>query len=130
MASELERYIEVAGGDQDDSHVVDGNDGVDEEVEEEESGGDGDEDEQENLEGDVGEEDVEGDVRKADLHDEVPTNDRDLTEKLDSLSFDGELSAKQLGVKDYGLVPFDLPSEHDNRPEKVRTKKKATGWAI
>ena len=113
MAKELEKYVETIGGDQTEQDVADGPHGAEGEAEEDEDLEDDEDDEEEDVE-------------------EVPeVDDPKLAEQLGSLSVDDDdLAVKPLHSADYGLVPFDLPSEHNATAEKVRTKKKATGWAI
>jgi len=108
MAKELEQYVEIVGGDQD------GQDASGLTL----SSDDGDEEGEEQQEDDTDEEGVQEDPGLVDPG------------MADSLSNQNDLAVRPLNQADYGLVPFDLPSEHDGITEKVRTKKKATGWAI
>ncbi|KAK4544974.1 hypothetical protein LTR36_003879 [Oleoguttula mirabilis] len=116
MAKELDRYVEVAGGDQEEAEAAHGAD--DDEVDGEE--GEEDEDDQE-AEHEVAEEDVQGDPQVDDLK---------LAEQLGSLNVEDDLAVKPVNLADYGLMPIDLPQDPDGVAEKAKTKKKATGWAI
>lgn len=107
MARELERYVEVAGGDQVSVEVADDEGADGEEVDEVE-----DEDELEEVP-------------------EVPqVDDSQLAEQLGSLAVNDDLAVKPVSAADYGLMPLELPRDPDIAAEKVHTKKKAAGWAI
>jgi RIO kinase 2 len=115
MAKDLDRYVEAAGGDQGEQDAAEG--GVDEEVEDE----DGNEED-----GDELFEDDEENVLGEDTHDA----EQNLEEQLAALTMGEGVASKQLRPSDYGLVPLDLPQDPDVVAEKVKTKKKASGWAI
>lgn len=112
MARELERWVGVEG----------------EAAETEKEGGNGeDEDEDEDETND--DEDDEEEEAPPDDHD--VHDDPNLEEQFDRLQVtEPDLSVKPLSAADYGLMPLDLQQEPDVVAEKVRTKKKATGWAI
>ncbi|KAK5121468.1 hypothetical protein LTR85_005301 [Meristemomyces frigidus] len=114
MAKELDRYVEVVGGDQAEADAADG---ADEDADEAEDL----DDEEEEVEHEMGEEDVQEDPQ---------VDDPKLAEQLGSLSVEDDLAVKPINPADYGLIPLDLPQDPDGVAEKVKTKKKATGWAI
>ncbi|KAK4574851.1 Serine/threonine-protein kinase rio2 [Recurvomyces mirabilis] len=113
MAKELERFVEVvpAGGEgEGESEVVD-----------EDGQGVGDEDEGE----------VEDDDEEVGEDEQDPqANDPEMIERLESLNVDDDLAVKPVRLQDFGLVPFDLPQEPDVVAAQIKTKKKASGWAI
>lgn len=110
MAKELDRYVEVAGGDQEEADAADGDDGANEASDE----NDGSE-EDEHVEHEAGEEDVQ---------EESQVDDPELVEQFE------DLAVKPIGPADYGLTPLDLPQDTVGVAERVKTKKKAIGWAI
>ncbi|KAK5731474.1 Serine/threonine-protein kinase rio2 [Elasticomyces elasticus] len=115
--SELDRYVEVVGGD----------------AEVEGEGGDGDAEE--------GADEDEDDER-LEQDEEAPVNGSEevlesggtaeVEERLDALTVEDDLAVKPANIKDYGLMPLDmeLPQHPEEVAQKVRTKKKASGWAI
>ncbi|KAK5674550.1 Serine/threonine-protein kinase rio2 [Elasticomyces elasticus] len=125
--SELDRYVEVVGGDaevEEDAGAVeegvdeDGDEGaedVDQDAEVEEDG------ELEQVEGlpEGGEEVLQGD-------------EAEVEARLGLLSVEDDLAVKPVGMKDYGFVPLEmeLPMHPEEVKQKVRGKKKASGWAI
>ncbi|GAB7361658.1 hypothetical protein MBLNU230_g1708t1 [Neophaeotheca triangularis] len=115
MAKELDRYTEATGGDQAETEAnadqADGNDEHDE------------------ADGDVTVDEAEGQEIDG-LPSDPQVDDPKLTEELGSLSVEDDLSLKPIDGKDFGLEPLDLPQEPDVVAEKVKTKKKAAGWAI
>ncbi|KAK5132410.1 hypothetical protein LTR08_009093 [Meristemomyces frigidus] len=118
MARELDRYVEFTGGDMDDETVAGGGGDV-EEVE--------DEDEYD------AEEDVEGaddEVREEAEQEDSHLEDAKLAAELRALTTEDDLAVKPVSAVDYGLLPFDVPRDLDGVAEKVKTRKKATGWAI
>ncbi|KAK5716045.1 Serine/threonine-protein kinase rio2 [Elasticomyces elasticus] len=116
--SELDRYVEVVGGD---------GEGEGEALEEED---DDAEDSGEELEDDRPEQDNEA----PDEEEEVQQQDEDaaVEARLDALAVQDDLAVKSVGMKDYGFVPLemDLPQHPEEIAQKVRGKKKASGWAI
>lgn len=117
MAKELERYVDVVGGDQTEANAA----GTAAEGEVDEDGEDDDDGEEVDGEHEAGEEDVQQDPQ---------VDDPKLAEQLGSLTVDDHLAVKPVGRADYGLTPLDLPQDPDIVAEKVKTKKKASGWAI
>ena len=113
MAKELERWVESTGGD-------DEGDGEAEEDEEEEE-----EDEEEDEYGE--EEEAE---HEAHALEGGAGRDHDLPERLNGLSVQEDHAAKPDHPSGHGLVPLDLGQDPDMGSEKIKTKKKATGWAI
>ncbi|KAK3626255.1 Serine/threonine-protein kinase rio2 [Elasticomyces elasticus] len=127
--SELDRYVEVVGGDGEAEGEGEG-----EALEGEDDGEEGDEDAE--AEGEVEDdgrpEQVEGLLEGGE---EVPHKgeEAEVEARLGSLSVeDDDLAVKPVGMKDYGLVPLEmeLPQHPEEVAQKVRTKKKASGWAI
>ena len=116
MAKELDRYVEAVGGDQEEADVANDEDG---EVSSEEEVEDGEEDDAEQEAGE--EEDVQEDPQ---------VDDTELVEQLGSLTMGNDLAVKPLSPADYGMMPLDLQSDPSAVAEKVKSKKKATGWAI
>ncbi|KAK1071892.1 Serine/threonine-protein kinase rio2 [Friedmanniomyces endolithicus] len=122
MAKELEQYVEVVGGDQtesDDASVLGHGDAVDE-----------DDEDDEDVQEEKGTEHSERETGDEDSPPISQVDDPDLEEHLGSLSVDDNLAVKPASDADYGLEPITLPQDPDVVAEKVRTKKKASGWAI
>jgi len=115
MAKELERFVEVVpdSGEAGAEDVEDGAQQLDDEDE-----GEGEEDE--------------GEVDGQEKADPLEEGDRgsEVAEQLESLNMDDDLAVKPLRLQEFGLVPFDLPQEPDVVAAQVKTKKKASGWAI
>lgn len=119
MAKELDRYTEATGGDQAETEA--GGDKI--------GGAEGPYEAEREAEDDAGVEEMEGPGT-----DEVPSDpqvdDPKLAEELGSLTMEDDLSVKPMYGRDFGFEPLDLPQEPDAVAEKVKTKKKAAGWAI
>ncbi|KXT12064.1 hypothetical protein AC579_1861 [Pseudocercospora musae] len=113
MGKELERFVEAAGGD--DSEVQ--SEDRDEE--------DGKEDEDGETEEEEEEEEASGELVADDEVDHAQ-----LADDANILSLQDDPAAKAYSAAKFGLEPLDLPQEPDIVAEKVRTKKKASGWAI
>lgn len=114
MAKELERWVGAAGNE------AEAEDGAEEEEEEE---GDEEDEVEDEVEVVNGGEDALPEVEQVD--------DPELAEEIDGLSLSDDLPVKPVrGLRDSGLEPLELPSEPDVVAEKVRSKKKAAGWAI
>ncbi|KAK3678212.1 Serine/threonine-protein kinase rio2 [Recurvomyces mirabilis] len=113
MAKELERFVEVVpGGGEGEGEV--------EVVDEDGQGVD-----------DAHEGEVEDDDEEVDEDEQDPqANDPEMIERLESLNVDDDVAVKPVRLQDFGLVPFDLPQEPDVVAAQVKTKKKASGWAI
>lgn len=119
MGKDLDRFIEATNTDaveadalidqtrEDEGEEDEGEDGVDEE---------GDDERDEDEEG-VGGDDAEFD-------------DAGLADEMGALSADDPTAFKPFDPSAFGLEPLDLPQDNDVVTEKVRSKKKATGWAI
>ncbi|KAK4949015.1 Serine/threonine-protein kinase rio2 [Elasticomyces elasticus] len=125
--SELDRYVEVVGGD---------GEGEGEALEEEDDAEEGaDEDADEDEEAEVEVEDDEG-LEQVEGGEEVQQQgeEAEVETRLGSLSVEDDLAVKPVGLKDYGFVPLDLELDLPPHPEevkqKIRGKKKASGWAI
>lgn len=118
MFRELDRYVEVAGGDGPADEVASDSLTRGDQQEEEE-----DEESSEDLEDEDFDDDDDADALR-----EAGQNGLDL--QVGELHVEDELAYKPLGPADYGLVPLDLPQDPDGAAEKVKTKKKASGWAI
>lgn len=114
MARELERYVEVVGGDNTEAEVD--ADAVDE-------GEDAESDDDDDVENE-GEEVLEEDGKDL-REDEV-----NLAEELSGLNVEDDLAVKDASAADYGLMPLELPRDPDVVAEKIHIKKKAGGWAI
>ncbi|KAF2772741.1 hypothetical protein EJ03DRAFT_266137 [Teratosphaeria nubilosa] len=123
LAKELDRYVEAVGGDEEASGSAREDDADGEE------GHDDDLDEDEDADGPDGldEEDVGLDLQVDHLK---------LAEQLSSLSVENGAEVKPIKPmkpSDYGLMPLDLndvQTSADVVAAKVRTNKKASGWAI
>lgn len=119
MAKELERYVEKAGGDQDEA---------DADAEGERDDDDDDDDAPERGEA---EDTQEGEVpyeAEGAAPDDLQMDDPKLAEEVGGLSLDDELVVKPL--RDLGLMPLDMRTDPDVAAEKVQAKKKAAGWVI
>ncbi|EGP84476.1 uncharacterized protein MYCGRDRAFT_87598 [Zymoseptoria tritici IPO323] len=57
-------------------------------------------------------------------------DDADLVKDVEVLTVEDDTEGKQLMPEKFGFQPMDLPREADVAAEKVRSKKKASGWAI
>ena len=114
MAKELDRYVEVVGGDAEEAEVAPS----------------------EVRDDDVDEDDSSLEEQDEDEDDEQLLQDRQvddpkLAEDLGALTVEDDLAVKAPTIRDYGLQALDLPNtDPDVVAEKVRTKKKAAGWAI
>lgn len=109
MGRELERYVEATGGNEAESHAAENSDEADEE------------------DGVEGEGETESD---AELAEEPQVDDPKLVQEIGSLSMKDDLSMKPYSAASFGLEPLELQHDPDVAAEKVRTKKKASGWAI
>ncbi|KAK4900604.1 Serine/threonine-protein kinase rio2 [Elasticomyces elasticus] len=128
--SELDRYVEVVGGDAEveaeggDAEGGGAEEGAEEGVDED---GDG-----EDLEDERPEEVEEAPNDSEDVQQSAGT--AEVEERLGALTVEDDLAVKPVNLKDYGLMPLDLELELPPHPEevkqKVRGKKKASGWAI
>ena len=116
MAKELDRYVEAVGGDDEEVGNVGESPGDEEDAE---AGITDDEDDDAVQQ--IGEEDVQEDPQ---------IDDPKLAEQLGSLTVEDHLAAKPQARADFGLAPLDLQSDADVVAEKVKSKKKASGWAI
>ncbi|KAK5695116.1 Serine/threonine-protein kinase rio2 [Elasticomyces elasticus] len=127
--SELDLYVEVVGGDA--KVEVEGEgEGEGEALEEEDDGEEG-ADEDAEVEADGGLEQVEGSPVGGE-EEQQQGEEAEVEARLGSLSVEDDLAVKPVGMKDYGFVPLDLelPPHPEEVKEKVRGKKKASGWAI
>ncbi|KAK3070323.1 Serine/threonine-protein kinase rio2 [Teratosphaeriaceae sp. CCFEE 6253] len=116
MAKELQQYVEVVGRDQTEGDGLEA--GVDSEAEDDSDG------EDEEVQGDRDERGEE------DAQQELQADALELADQMGSLTVDYDLDVKPVERSKYGLVPLDLPQDPDGVAEKVKTKKKASGWAI
>lgn len=104
MGRELERFVEATGGDQTEADIG----AVDESEEDDE----GDQD------------DSEEDKQDPQL------DDPKLAEEIGDLSVEDFQVPAPYNAANFGLQPLELSHDTDAVVEKVRTKKKASGWAI
>lgn len=115
MGKDLERFIEANGGAQTEADAqVAGGEHENELSEEAEDDGEAEDEDDKGLE-----EDVEEEIEEEELADE-----------MHGLSTDDLVSHKPFDPAAFGLEALDLPQDPDVVTGKVRTKKKATGWAI
>lgn len=114
MGKELERFVEATGGDQDEQSTAR------EQLSEDESDRNDEED-------DEGAEDDDEDAVESE---DPQVDDAKLAEEIDTISVQDRMAASSYGLSDFGLQPLELSQDPDVAAEKVRTKKKATGWAI
>ena len=103
MARELERYVE---------ETEERNGGMERQSEDEEPL------EDDNDNGEPNDDALEG------------PDDPTLAEQLDCLSMQDNPKAKRTAAMSYGLMPIELPFEHDVSAEETHRKKAAAGWAI
>nr|POE71873.1 serine/threonine-protein kinase rio2 [Quercus suber] len=117
MFKELDRYVEAVGGDSDGTEK---SAAVDEGEIAEDIDGESDEPDSDVDDIDPGEHEI-----------ILPANDQpDFNEQLNALSVTDDSAPIQTGPVDYGLVPLDISHDDGMAAEKVKTKKKASGWAI
>jgi RIO kinase 2 len=135
MGKDLERFIESTGGIKSEADA-------DRSEAEEESEEDGEDDEDDEEEDDLEEVDEEaGGVPEEHSEQREPADqaqeanqtvleDLKLAKGVENLAVEDESEGKQLMPEKFGFQPIDLHREADVAAEKVRTKKKASGWAI
>lgn len=116
LAKELERYVEVVGGDAEELEAAAREEEFAEEYEEDEE-----DMKQDAAAHELGEKDVQGSAQV-----DYPK----IADQPVSLLVEDDLVVKPIHVQDYGLVPLDLPQDLDTITAQVKTKKKASGWAI
>lgn len=127
MAKQLEKYVEATGGDADEQHTAE--DG--EELEQYE-----DEHDEEPVE-----EVVEGAEAVANEDGSIPqdpqVDDPRLAEELGSLSVQDDQAKDEqppkehdANITDLGMAPLELSHDPNVVAQKVKSKKKAAGWAI
>merc|ERR1712070_9174 len=75
-------------------------------------------------------EDVVHETGEEDVQQDPEVDDPKLVDQLGSLSVQDEFAVKPPTRADFGLAPLDLQSDADAVAEKVKSKKKASGWAI
>ncbi|KAF2162530.1 hypothetical protein M409DRAFT_27153 [Zasmidium cellare ATCC 36951] len=114
MGKDLERFIEATGGDQTEANAQSNEGQV--------AGGEAEEEEDDDDDDAAGEDEEE-------LGQELQEGDS-LVDELHDLSTDDRTGHKPFDPAAFGLEPLDLPQDPDVATEKVRTKKKASGWAI
>lgn len=114
MGKELERFVEATGGDEDEQGIAH------EQQSDDESDPNNEEDE----------EDAEDDDEDEAQLEDPQVDDAKLAEEIDTLSVQDQMPANPYSLSDFGLQPLELSQDPDVAAEKVRTKKKATGWAI
>lgn len=120
MSKDLDRFIEATDGVKSEADVGEGG---------EVSGGGAQE--SENDDDDEKEEAEEDNEAYEGIGKEDPQlADPKLAEQIDGLSVDDGLTAQQYSSLDFGLQPLPRDADADDVAEKVRTKKKASGWAI
>lgn len=108
MARDLEKHVEIVGGDETEQAHADEESDEDDVDEEEQLGEDAEE-----------------------IPKDPQVDDPTLAEQLGSLSVKKEDYAVQpVRSTDYALMPLDLPDDRDVIAEKAHAKKKAAGWAI
>lgn len=123
MAKQLEKYVEAAGDDADEQRTA----GDGEEVSDQ-----GEYDAGEELQ----EEEVCGAEAVANEDGSIPqdpqVDDPRLAEELGSLSVQDDQVAKDPsgGIAGLGMMPLEISHDPDVVAQKVKTKKKAAGWAI
>lgn len=89
-----------------------------------------DEDQDENVdEDDASGSEVE-ECEEADVAHDADEDSSELESRLEGLALEDEAAMRSRNLADFGLQPIELSHEPDVVAEKVRTKKKATGWAI
>ena len=109
MARELERYVEVTGGDT---------------VEAEVSSGD------QASENDDVEDDEQDEFGEDNVIEEAQLDDPKLAEEVGNLSIEDDLAVKPVSGADFGLTPLEMSHDPEVVAEKIYSRKKAGGWAI
>lgn len=125
MAKQLEKYVEATGGDADESQTAADEDDFEEEGFQEE--------EAETAEEAVAEETAEAFATEAGSQSQDPqVDDPKLAEEIGSLSMQDEKTPKEPEVvsANLGTMPLELSHDPDVIAKKVKSKKKAAGWAI
>lgn len=116
MMKESERFL-------DGTHTE--GEAADEEDDEDED----DEDDEEDEEDGLPEQEQQAEIEAEEPRD-VQTGSADLSDGLENLSVEDDAAMKMRNLANFGLQPIELSQEPDVVAGKVRTKKKATGWAI
>jgi RIO kinase 2 len=128
MAKELEKYVEIVGGDAEDAEQISKAEGEGSDVDDED-----DEDDEEFVGADATDEFHGGnEERLNDTDSQAPQLDsHTLPEELASLSVQDDLSVKQPdSMTAANLASLEMSYGADVVARKVKTKKKAAGWAI
>ncbi|KAK4617825.1 Serine/threonine-protein kinase rio2 [Fulvia fulva] len=118
MGKELERFVEATASGVGETEQDEG--AQDEELDDDDGGDQDDEAHQVDGEQDGG----------SDVESNGQIDDPALAEDLGGLSVEDDVAAKQYVPADFRLEPLELSHDPDVVAEKVRSKKKATGWAI
>ncbi|TLD11470.1 hypothetical protein E2P81_ATG10181 [Venturia nashicola] len=125
MAKQLEKYVEATGGDADESETAADEDDFEEEGFQEE--------EAETAEEAVAGETAEAFATEAGSQSQDPqVDDPKLAEEIGSLSMQDDQTPKEPEVvpANLGTMPLELSHDPDVIAKKVKSKKKAAGWAI
>lgn len=115
MMKESERFLD---GTHTEAEAAD-----EEDADEDEDDEEAEEDEEEGLAGREAK-------RECEEPQDAQTGSTELAEGLETLSVEDDAAMKMRNLANFGLQPIELSQEPDAVAEKVRTKKKATGWAI
>lgn len=125
MAKQLEKYVEATGGDADETQTA-------------EDDGDFEEDGFQEEEAETAEEAVVGETAEAfateaaSQSQDPQVDDPKLAEEIGSLSMQDDQTPKEpeLIPANLGTMPLELSHDPDVIAKKVKSKKKAAGWAI
>jgi RIO kinase 2 len=137
MGKDLERFIESTGGIKSEADPETLNDEGESDEDEDEEDGEADEVVEEHDDdasrSESGEAQQESEqpqqVEKAEEAEKASVDDTRLAEEVQALTVEDETEGKQLMPEKFGFQPIE-PREADIAAEKVRSKKKASGWAI
>nr|POE66662.1 serine/threonine-protein kinase rio2 [Quercus suber] len=117
MFRELDRYVETVGGDSEADATAASMPGTENSEQAD--------DEDDETDSEVIDEDTQEDELVS------PVNQQpDFEEQLSTLNLTDNGALKKASLTNYGLVPLDIAHEDDLSAEKLKSKKKASGWAI
>lgn len=122
LAKQLEKYVEAAGGDSDEQQQAEEG-----EEDDEDDAEDGDEPADEETTGAEAVSNEDGSVPQ-----DPQVDDPRLAEELGSLSVQDDKVAQEstVGAAASPMMPLEISHDPDVIAQKVKTKKKAAGWAI
>jgi len=127
MAKQLAKYVEATGGDADETQTAEEGD----DLEQDDSlAEDGQADDVQAGEVDAGAEALA--AEDGSIFQDPQVDDPKLAEELGSLSVEDDMMAKipDASPSNFGMMPLEISHDPDVVAQKVKSKKKAAGWAI